>query len=236
MRRAAGGPGAARPLLPAAGRARWGARSERRVRLSGGARSHRAALSRRRRRDDRRAEGGGAPRRRRPRHRGEPRALARAHGVGDRWPGAWWRRAYAGGDVAGFFLVMVATDDGAVNGEVAAEARAHGRSSTAPTIRGAATSSCPPCSAGALSRSPYPPAARARSWRGSCARRSRHACPMTAARWPRSLRTRAVCSARAASSVGADGWREAVDADLRGLVAAGRAADAQTRLLERLGG
>lgn len=37
-------------------------------------------------------------------------------------------------------------------------------------------------------------------------------------------------------SVGADGWRDAVDAELRGLVAAGSAADAHTRLLERLGG
>ena len=36
-------------------------------------------------------------------------------------------------------------------------------------------------------------------------------------------------------SVGADRWRRAVDSELRLLVAAGRAADARSRLLERLG-
>lgn len=38
----------------------------------------------------------------------------------------WVPRRYAAGDVAGFELVMVATDDGAVNAEIAAEARARG--------------------------------------------------------------------------------------------------------------
>src|SRR6185369_734860 len=71
-------------------------------------------------------------------------------------------------------------------------------SSIAPTIPVAATSSCPPCSAEALSRSPYRPAVRARSWLGSCARRSSPSCPMTAARWPRSSPARAACFARAA--------------------------------------
>jgi precorrin-2 dehydrogenase/sirohydrochlorin ferrochelatase len=35
----------------------------------------------------------------------------------------WWPREYAEGDVAGFALVMVATDDDGVNARVAAEAR-----------------------------------------------------------------------------------------------------------------
>lgn len=35
----------------------------------------------------------------------------------------WWPREYAGGDVAGFALVIVATDDDGVNARVAAEAR-----------------------------------------------------------------------------------------------------------------
>ena len=39
---------------------------------------------------------------------------------------AWWPREYAVGDAAGFFLAIVATDDRAVNVEVAAEARARG--------------------------------------------------------------------------------------------------------------
>lgn len=39
---------------------------------------------------------------------------------------AWWPRAYAVGDAAGFFLAIVATDDRVVNVEVAAEARARG--------------------------------------------------------------------------------------------------------------
>jgi siroheme synthase-like protein len=39
---------------------------------------------------------------------------------------AWWPREYAVGDARGFFLAIVATDDRAVNLEVAAEARALG--------------------------------------------------------------------------------------------------------------
>lgn len=39
---------------------------------------------------------------------------------------AWWPREYAVGDAGGFFLAIVATDDRAVNAEVAAEARALG--------------------------------------------------------------------------------------------------------------
>ena len=35
----------------------------------------------------------------------------------------WWPREYARGDVAGFALVIVATDDDGVNAQVAAEAR-----------------------------------------------------------------------------------------------------------------
>lgn len=35
----------------------------------------------------------------------------------------WWPREYASGDVAGFALVVVATDDDGVNARVAAEAR-----------------------------------------------------------------------------------------------------------------
>jgi len=35
----------------------------------------------------------------------------------------WWPREYTSGDVAGFFLVLVATDDEAVNAQVLAEAR-----------------------------------------------------------------------------------------------------------------
>ena len=36
----------------------------------------------------------------------------------------WWPREYARGDVAGFALVVVATDDDTVNAQAAAEARA----------------------------------------------------------------------------------------------------------------
>jgi len=35
----------------------------------------------------------------------------------------WWPREYASGDVAGFALVIEATDDDGVNARVAAEAR-----------------------------------------------------------------------------------------------------------------
>jgi siroheme synthase-like protein len=36
----------------------------------------------------------------------------------------WWPREYTGGDVVGFALVIVATDDDEVNAQVVAEARA----------------------------------------------------------------------------------------------------------------
>jgi len=39
---------------------------------------------------------------------------------------AWWPREYVAGDAQGFFLAIVATDDRAVNVEVAVEARARG--------------------------------------------------------------------------------------------------------------
>ena len=41
-------------------------------------------------------------------------------------PLRWRPREYAAGDAAGYVLVMVATDDGAVNAAVAAECRARG--------------------------------------------------------------------------------------------------------------
>lgn len=44
----------------------------------------------------------------------------------DRGAAAWRQRRYEPGDVAGFDLVMIATDDGEVNASVAAEARAAG--------------------------------------------------------------------------------------------------------------
>jgi precorrin-2 dehydrogenase / sirohydrochlorin ferrochelatase len=39
---------------------------------------------------------------------------------------AWWPREYAVGDARGFFLAIVATDDRAVNREIASEARVLG--------------------------------------------------------------------------------------------------------------
>lgn len=46
--------------------------------------------------------------------------------VVDRGEAVWWPRRFAPGDSSGFALVMIATDDGAVNRLVAADARAAG--------------------------------------------------------------------------------------------------------------
>ena len=55
-----------------------------------------------------------------------PELIAWVQAVVDAGRAAWWPRAYEPGDVSGFELVLIATDDGAVNASVAAAARAQG--------------------------------------------------------------------------------------------------------------
>jgi siroheme synthase-like protein len=148
----------------------------------------------------------------------------------------WWPRAYGGGDVAGFFLVMVATDDGAVNGAVAAEARARGVLVNCADDPGRCDFILP----SVLRRGLIMVAVSTGGASPIMARLVREeieallpddcgALAEVVASARRVLRARGV-------SVGGDGWRDAVDTELRGLVASGRGADAHARLLERLGG
>jgi siroheme synthase-like protein len=147
----------------------------------------------------------------------------------------WWPREYAAGDAAGFFLVMVATGDGADNGAVAAEARARGALVNCaddpercdfilPSVlrRGAVTVAV---STGGASPT------MARLVREEIEARLPADCAAltdVVARARRALRARG-------RSIDAARWRGAVDADLRRLVAAGRAEEAHRLLLERLG-
>jgi siroheme synthase-like protein len=130
---------------------------------------------------------------------------------------------------------MVATDSGAVNGAVAAEARARGvlvNCADDPTR-------CDFVLPSVLRRGPVTVAVSTGGASPIMARLLREeieallpddcaALTEVVADARRVLRARGV-------SVDADRWRRAVDSELRLLVAAGRAADARRRLLERLG-
>ena len=147
----------------------------------------------------------------------------------------WWPREYAAGDAAGFFLVMIATDDGAVNDAVAAEARARGALVNCADD----PARCDFILPAVVRRGPVTVAVSTGGASPFMARLVReeieallpeHYAALTevVADARRVLRARGV-------SADADRWRRAVDAELRHLVAAGRAADARSRLLERLG-
>ena len=150
--------------------------------------------------------------------------------------GLHWRpREYARGDAAGFILVMVATDDLAVNAAVAAECRERGIwvncaddparcDFILPSVfrRGAVTVAV---STGGASPT------MARLVREELdALLPDDIAPLTAvmAEVRRALSEGGV-------SLDAARWRQALDGELRSLVAAGRTADAHARLRERLG-
>jgi len=148
---------------------------------------------------------------------------------------AWWPREYAAGDAAGFFLVIVAIDDGAVNAQVAAEARERGVLVNCADDPG---------------RSDFLVPAVVRRGSLSVAVSTGGASPIMArlvreeidALLPEGYAalTQIVADARRALharglSADPERWRRAVDDELRQLVAAGRAAEAHSRLLQRLG-
>ncbi len=147
----------------------------------------------------------------------------------------WRPREYTQGDAAGFVLVMVATDDIRVNGAVAAECRERGIwvncaddpercDFILPSVlrRGAVTVSV---STGGQS----PTMARlVREELDALLADDVAALTEVMAEVRRSLREGGI-------SFHADRWRQALDCELRKLAAAGRTAEARTRLLERLG-
>ena len=150
-------------------------------------------------------------------------------------PLRWQPREYAQGDAAGFTLVMVATDDRAVNAAVAAECRERGIwvncaddparcDFVLPSVlhRGAVT-----VAVSTGGRSPT----MARLVREELdALLPRDVAPLTEvmADVRRALREVGV-------SLDAERWQQALDGELRSLVAAGRTTEARARLRERLG-
>jgi siroheme synthase-like protein len=150
-------------------------------------------------------------------------------------PLRWRPRAYAAGDAAGFALVMVATDDRAVNAAVAAECRERGIwvncaddparcDFILPSVlrRGAVTV--------AVSTGGQSPTMARLVREELDALLPRDVAPLTEvmADVRRSLREDGV-------SLDAERWRQALDGELRSLVAAGRTTEARARLRERLG-
>lgn len=148
----------------------------------------------------------------------------------------WRPREYAGGDTAGFFLVMVATDDGTVNGAVAAEARAGGALVNCADD----PDRCDFILPALLRRGPLTVAVSTGGASPTMARLVREELDgllcadyaeltQVVAEVRRPLRERGV-------SLPAERWASALDQEVKRLVAAGRPAEARERLRERLGG
>lgn len=147
----------------------------------------------------------------------------------------WWPREYADGDLAGFALVLVATDDPLVNRVVAAEARAR-----AVWINCADDPErCDFILPSVLRRGPLTVTVSTGGASPTVARLVREelegvlpadyaALTEVVADVRRSLRERGI-------ALDAERWRQALDTELRRLVAAGRPAEARERLRERLG-
>jgi siroheme synthase-like protein len=147
----------------------------------------------------------------------------------------WWPREYAEGDVAGFALVMVATDDDRVNARVAAEARE--RSVWVNCADDPAR--CDFILPSVLRRGPLTVAVSTGGASPTVAHMVREeleavlppdyaALTEVVADVRRWLRERGIAR-------DAQRWRHAVDGELKRLVAAGRPAEARDRLRERLG-
>ena len=150
-------------------------------------------------------------------------------------PLRWRPREYTAGDAAGFILVMVATDDIAVNAIVAAECRERGAWVNCADDPARCDFILPSvCRRGAVTV--------AVSTGGASPSMARLVREELDALLPDDIAplTEVVAAVRRALSEGAvslDGarWRQALDGELRSLVAAGRTAEAQARLRERLG-
>ena len=150
-------------------------------------------------------------------------------------PLRWRPREYAAGDAAGFVLVMVATDDRAVNAAVAAECRERGiwvNCADDPER-------CDFILPSVLRRGAVTVAVSTGGASPTMARLVREELDALLP-WDVAPLTEVVASVRSALSedgvsLDAERWRQALDGELRSLVAAGRTTEARARLRERLG-
>jgi len=150
-------------------------------------------------------------------------------------PLSWRPREYAPGDAAGFVLVMVATDDRAVNAAVAAECRERGiwvNCADDPAR-------CDFILPSVLRRGAVTVAVSTGGQSPTLARLLREGLEALLPSDVAAL-TDVVASVRRALSedgvsLDAERWRKALDGELRSLVAAGRTTEAQARLRDRLG-
>jgi siroheme synthase-like protein len=148
----------------------------------------------------------------------------------------WWPREYTSGDVTGFALVMVATDDDDVNALVAAEARER-----AIWVNCADDPArCDFILPSVLRRGPLTVAVSTGGASPTVAHMVREeleavlppnyaALTEVVADVRRELRERGI-------ALDAQRWRDALDGELKRLVAAGRPAEARERLRERIEG
>jgi len=149
-------------------------------------------------------------------------------------PLRWRPREYAQGDAAGFTLVMVATDDRAVNAAVAAECRERGiwvNCADDPAR-------CDFILPSVLRRGAVTVAVSTGGQSPTLARLLREDLDALLP-WDVAALTDVVASVRSALSedgvsLDAERWRQALDGELRSLVAAGRTTEARARLKERL--
>jgi len=149
-------------------------------------------------------------------------------------PLRWRPREYAAGDAAGFVLVMVATDDRAVNAAVAAECRERGiwvNCADDPAR-------CDFILPSVLRRGAVTVAVSTGGQSPTLARLLREDLDALLP-WDVAALTDVVGSVRSALSedgvsLDAERWRQALDGELRSLVAAGRTTEARARLKERL--
>ncbi len=147
----------------------------------------------------------------------------------------WWPREYVDGDLVGFVLVLVAADDPSVNRRVATEARGHSvwvNCADDPER-------CDFILPSVLRRGPLTVTVSTGGASPALARLVREelegvlpsdyaVLTELVAEVRRALRERGIAP-------DAQRWRQALDAELRRLVAAGRPAEARDRLRERLG-
>ena len=150
-------------------------------------------------------------------------------------PLRWRPREYTAGDAAGFILVMVATDDIAVNAIVAAECRERGiwvNCADDPDR-------CDFILPSVLRRGAVTVAVSTGGASPTMARLVREELDALLP-WDVAPLTEVVASVRSALSdagvsLDAERWRQALDGVFRSLVAAGRTTEARARLRERLG-